>query len=116
MSSFTFCVLLSGISFLGYAIAYFKGQKMKKEFIRFGLEKYAFLTILFEIIGAVGLLSGHFLDWPILLKISATGLTLMMILGILVRIKIKDGLFLILPAFFFFLLNAYIAWFSVFKL
>ena len=89
---------------------------MKDEFIRFGLEKYALLTILFEIVGAVGLLVGHFLKIPLLLDISAVGLSLMMFLGVLVRIRIKDSLFMILPAFFFFLLNAYIAWFSIFKL
>ncbi|MBS3737418.1 DoxX family protein [Mesohalobacter halotolerans] len=112
MSSFTFCILLSSISFLGYALAYFMGTKMKNEFVRFGLEKYALITIVFEIIGAIGLLVGHFLDIPLLLKISAIGLTLMMFLGILVRIKVKDGLFVILPAFFFFVLNAFITWFS----
>lgn len=112
MSSFTFCVLLSSISFLGYAVAYFKGTKMKKEFVRFGLKKYALLTIVFEIIGAIGLLIGHFLEMPLLLKISAIGLSFMMFLGILVRIKVKDGLFVILPAFFFFMLNVYIAWYS----
>ncbi|NBC56687.1 MAG: hypothetical protein GVY05_00145 [Bacteroidetes bacterium] len=112
MSSFTFCILLSSISFLGYALAYFMGTKMKNEFVRFGLEKYALITIVFEIIGAIGLLVGHFLDIPLLLNISAIGLTLMMFLGILVRIKVKDGLFVILPAFFFFVLNAFITWFS----
>ncbi len=88
---------------------------MKKEFIRFGLEKYALLTIIFEIIGAIGLLIGYFFDIILILNISAIGLTLMMFLGILVRIKVKDGLFVILPAFFFFMLNAYIAWFSLFN-
>jgi hypothetical protein len=116
MSSFTFCILLSAISFLGYAVAYFKGTKMKDEFIRFGLEKYALVTILFEITGALGLLIGHFFKILLLLQISAFGLALMMFLGILVRIKIKDSLFVILPAFFFFMLNAYIAWFSIFEL
>ena len=116
MSSFTFCVLLSSISFLGYAVAYFKGTKMRNEFKRFGLKKYALLTIIFEIMGAVGLLAGHFLDIPLLLNISAIGLSFMMLLGILVRIKVKDGLFVILPAFFFFVLNAYIVLFSLFRL
>ncbi|RRO15934.1 DoxX family protein [Flavobacteriaceae bacterium 14752] len=116
MSSFTFCVLLSAISFLGYSLAYFKGTKMKNEFVRFGLEKYALLTVVFEILGAIGLLVGHFLEITLLLNISAIGLTLMMFLGILVRIRVKDGLFVILPAFFFFVLNAYIVWFSLLRL
>lgn len=116
MSSFTFCILLSAISFLGYSVAYFIGPKMKSEFIRFGLEKYALATILFEITGALGLLIGHFLNIELLLQISAIGLTIMMFLGIIVRIKVKDSLFVILPAFFFFMLNAYISWHSIFEL
>ncbi len=88
---------------------------MKKEFVRFGLEKYALLTVVFEIIGAIGLFVGHFLEISLLLNLSAIGLTLMMLLGILVRLKVKDGIFVILPAFFFFILNAYIAWFSLFR-
>ena len=51
MSEFEFCILLSGIAFLGYSIAFFTGPKMKAEFKRFGLEKYALLTVAFEIIG-----------------------------------------------------------------
>jgi hypothetical protein len=85
---------------------------MKKEFKRFGLEKYGLVTIIFEILGGVGLLVGYFLDVELLFKISALGLSVLMFLGVLVRLKVKDGLFVTLPAFFFFLLNAYIFWYS----
>ncbi len=114
MSAFEFCILLSGIAFLGYSIAFFTGPKMKAEFKRFGLEKYALLTVAFEIIGAFGLLLGYFLSLKLLLEISAIGLSILMLLGVLVRLKVKDGLFVTMPAFFFFLLNAYIAWYSIF--
>jgi hypothetical protein len=116
MSAFQFCILLSGIAFLGYSVAYFTGPKMKQEFKRFGLEKYALITVLFETVGALGLLVGYFLSFKLLLEISALGLSVLMLLGVLVRLKVKDGLFVTLPALFFFLLNAYIAWFSIFKL
>jgi hypothetical protein len=114
MSAFEFCILLSGIAFLGYSIAFFTGPKMKAEFKRFGLEKFALLTVCFEIVGAVGLLLGFFLSQKLLLEISAIGLSILMLLGVLVRLKVKDGLFVTIPAFFFFLLNAYIAWYSIF--
>lgn len=115
MSAFEFCILLSGIAFLGYSIAFFTGPKMKLEFKRFGLEKYALITVCFEIIGALGLLIGYFFSLKFLLEISALGLSVLMLLGVIVRLKVKDGLFVTLPAFFFFLLNAYIAWFSFFR-
>lgn len=89
---------------------------MKNEFVRFGLGQYALLTIVFEIVGALGILIGLFWKIKLLLLISAIGLTVMMFLGILVRIKVKDSLFVILPAFFFFVLNAYIAWYSIVRL
>jgi hypothetical protein len=116
MEPVTFCVLLSGISFVGYAIAYFVGPKMKAEFERFGLQKYGLITILFEILGGLGLLTGYFLNIDILFKISALGLSVLMFLGVMVRLKVKDGLFVTLPAFFFFLLNAYLTWFAFFKI
>jgi len=112
MEPVTFCVLLSGLSFIGYAIAYFVGPKMKTEFKRFGLEKYALTTIVFEILGGTGLLVGYFFQFDILFKLSALGLSVLMLLGVLVRFKVNDGLFVTLPAFFFFLLNAYLAWYS----
>ncbi len=115
MSAFEFCILLSGLAFLGYSIAFFTGPKMKLEFKRFGLEKYALITVGFEILGALGLLLGYYLSFKILLEISAIGLSLLMLMGVAVRLKVKDGLFMTLPAFFFFLLNAYIAWFSLFR-
>jgi len=115
MSAFEFCIILSGIAFLGYSIAFFTGPKMKLEFKRFGLEKYALLTVIFEILGALGLLIGYFLSQKLLLEISAVGLSVLMFLGVLVRLRVKDGLFVTMPAFFFFLLNAYIAWYSLFR-
>jgi len=115
MSAFEFCILLSGIAFLGYSIAFFTGPKMKLEFKRFGLEKYALTTVCFEVIGALGLLLGYFFSFKILLELSALGLSILMLLGVVVRLKVKDGLFMTLPAFFFFVLNAYIAWYSLFR-
>jgi hypothetical protein len=116
MKAFQFCVLLSSIAFIGYSLAYFTGPKMKNEFKRFGLSPYALLTVVLELLGALGLLIGYFLSVTILLEISAIGLSVLMLLGVIVRLKVKDGLFVTLPAFFFFLLNAYIAWFSMFKM
>lgn len=100
------CILISSISFFGYTISYFISPNMKKEFKRFGLEKIGFLTIILELIGAIGLIIG--LKFNPILLISSSGLALLMISGLIVRIKLKDSLVVSLPAFFYAGLNTYI--------
>ena len=111
MNLLTVLILISSLSFLGYGIAYFTSPQMKSEFKRFGLEKAGTLTAVLEIIGAVGLLVGLKVQ-PILL-ISAGGLALLMLLGVVTRIRVKDSLWISLPALFFMLLNAYIFFMSL---
>ncbi|TPG67404.1 DoxX family protein [Hymenobacter nivis] len=106
MSLLTVLILVSSLSFLGYGVAYFMSPNMKAEFKRFGLEKEGIIAIVFELLGAVGLLVG--LKYNIILLISSGGLALLMFLGVGIRIKVKDGLLISLPAFAFMLLNAYI--------
>lgn len=79
---------------------------MKAEFKRFGLEKVAILTAVLEIIGGFGLLLGFFI--PFLLLISSAGLALLMLLGFITRLYIKDSIWVSLPALLFMFLNAYI--------
>jgi hypothetical protein len=79
---------------------------MKNEFKRFGLEKYGSLTAVLELVGALGLFIG--LQNHTVLVLASGGLTLLMLLGSGVRIKIKDSFLVSLPAFFYFLLNAFI--------
>ena len=79
---------------------------MKNEFKRFKLEKLGLLTIVLEIVGALGLIIGLWFK-PFLL-LSSGGLALLMFLGVIVRIKLKDSLWITLPALFYMGLNAYI--------
>lgn len=111
MSLVTICVLISSVSFFAYALSYFMAPHMKNEFKRFGLEKLGLMTIVLEIIGALGLLVG--LKFNSLLIISALGLALLMFAGLLVRIKLKDNIWISFPAFFFMALNAFIFWKSL---
>jgi hypothetical protein len=99
-------VFFSSLSFLAYGISYFTTTKMKSEFIRFGLGKLGMLTAILEILGAIGLIVGLFFNY--ILLISSGGLALLMFFGVIVRLKIKDGLLAASPAFFFFILNLYI--------
>ena len=100
------CVAISSFSFLFYGVSYFVSPHMKNEFKRFKLEKLGLLTIVLEILGALGLLIG--LWYSPLLLLSSGGLAVLMFLGVLVRIKLKDSLWISLPAIFYMGLNAYI--------
>ena len=106
MNILTVCVLASSFSFLFYGISYFISPHMKSEFERFKLERLGLLVIVLEIVGALGLLIG--LWYKPLLLLSSGGLGLLMLLGLVVRIKLKDSLWISLPALFYMALNAYI--------
>jgi hypothetical protein len=106
MNLLTVLILISSLSFLGYGIAYFKSPKMKNEFKRFGLEKAGALTAVLELLGAVGLLVG--LKFHLILLIAAGGLAILMFLGVVIRIKVQDRLWITLPALFFMILNIFI--------
>lgn len=106
MTFHTLCVLVSSISFLAYVASYFISPHMKNEFKRFELEKIGLLTIVLEFIGAIGLLIG--LKYNLILILSSLELTLLMMSGLIVRIKFKDSVFISIPAIFFMLLNLYI--------
>ncbi len=104
-------ILISGLSFLVYGIAYFKSPQMKSEFKRFGLEKAGKPTAVLELLGAVGLVIG--LKIPLILLISAGGLAILMFLGVVVRIKVKDSFWTSFPALFYMVLNSYIFFVSL---
>ena len=111
MNLVTICTLISSLSFFTYAFSYFNAPHMKNEFKRFGLEKIGLTTVLLEILGALGLLVG--LKFYFFLMISSLGLALLMLAGLIVRIKLKDSIWISLPAFFYMVLNTYIFWLAM---
>jgi|TARA_B110000483_G_C18141059_1_gene521473 hypothetical protein len=84
---------------------------MKSEFKRFGLEKFGLIIIASQFLGALGLLVG--LKFNLILMISSFGLALLMLSGFIVRMKLKDNIWISLPALFYMGLNAYIFLWSV---
>lgn len=106
MTVYLFCIFFSSLSFFTYVAAYFLDPHMKQEFKRFNMEKLGFVIIVFEFLGALGLLLG--LKYDILLSVSSFGLGLMMFCGLLVRLRLKDTLWIIAPALFYMVLNFYI--------
>lgn len=106
MDLYSVCILTSSLSFFAYTGYYFISSKMKNEFKRFGLEKFGLLIMVFQFLGAAGLIAG--LQFNSILMYSSFGLALLMFFGLIVRIKQKDRIWVSLPALFYMSLNAYI--------
>ena len=103
--------LFSSISFISFGLACFYSKDFKSEFIRYGLSGYRSTTGFFQFLGGVGTLVGFFFNELIL--ISSAGLTLLMLLGVIVRLKINDGLIKTSPAIIYMLINIYIFYISL---
>ncbi len=99
-------ILCSAISFLGYGLACFLSDSLKREFDRYGFGSQRTLIGELQLCAAVGLLAG--LSQPWLGRAAAAGLALMMLVAVGVRIKIKDTFLQTTPALFYLLLNAYL--------
>ena len=101
--------LANGISialFLYYGAACLLANGMVEEFERYGLSRFRRATGALEVLGAIGLLVGYlFLPLSIL---SAGGLSVLMLLGLGVRVKVRDSIQEMLPAVFLLLVNAFI--------
>ncbi|MBT8405378.1 MAG: DoxX family protein [Gemmatimonadetes bacterium] len=104
--SFHVCTTLSIALFLYYGIACLFADGMVAEFERFGLARFRRLTGALEISGAVGLGVGYLL--PAATLVSAAGLTLLMILGVATRIRVRDSVVDTMPAVILGLVNLYI--------
>jgi hypothetical protein len=79
---------------------------MLREFRRYGLEKFRMLTGFLELLGGAGTLVG-FIYSPAFL-ISTAGLGLLMFLGFLVRIRVRDPWAQMLPAIILMLINLFL--------
>jgi hypothetical protein len=98
--------LTSIIAFLAYGVACFCSSKLTAEFQRWGLAPIQKLTGALEVLGALGLMAGF---WnPALRTLSAAGLTLMMVVAVGVRAKIRDPFLHWLPALGLLFLNLFI--------
>jgi len=98
-------IIFIAVSFLFYGSACLFTQQMVDEFNRYGLPQFRKIIGVLEIAGAAGLILGYFL--PIIQLLAAGGLALLMLCGCILRIKIKDSVPQILPAFTFLVLNLF---------
>jgi len=79
---------------------------MDAEFKRYGLTRFRRLVGALECLGALGLLAGHF-SQPVLV-LAAAGLTALMVLAVVTRVRIGDSLVQAMPAIVLLLLNAFV--------
>lgn len=102
-------IYFSSIAFLFFGITCLFTPHMKMEFIRFGLSTIQRqVTGVFQIIGATGLLL--FTYNLKIAAIAAAGLSVLMLLGFITRMRIKDSIYESSPAFVFMVLNGIIAY------
>ncbi len=106
MNFLTALTVCSGSSFLVYGGLCLSSPSMKSEFTRFGLARLRTLVGVLELFGGMGLLVG--LRWPPSLWISSAGLSLLMLCGVGVRIRVGDGFARSLSALLLMIANAYI--------
>jgi hypothetical protein len=99
-------ILFSSLSFFAYSLSYFLHPHMKSEFRRFNLEKVGLLAVVLQLLGASGLIVGLRIN-PILI-ISSGGLATLMLLGLVVRVRLKDSLVVSIPALVLCVVNGYI--------
>ena len=97
---------LSGVAFLIYGLLIIFTSHMIEEFDRYGMTKFRKLTGILEILGGLGSLIG-LKFYPIYL-VSTLGLFLLMLMGVITRLRIKDEFSKILPALSLMTINGYL--------
>jgi hypothetical protein len=102
-----FANVLSGGLFLYYGLACLFANGMMEEFERYRLSRFRRATGALEVLGAAGLAAGYLFS-P-LTVLSAGGLSILMVLGLAVRVRVKDPILEMVPAAFLLLVNAFIA-------
>ena len=106
-SQFIFILeIFSSVSFLIYGFLSFKSDRMINEFERWNISKFRLIVGISQLMGGFGLIFGFFI--PIFTVISSLGLSLLMLLGFVLRIFVKDGLIRSLPSLLYLIINSYI--------
>lgn len=98
-----FFVLFSAISFVVYSLHSVFSRRMILEFSRWGIGNLRILVASFQMLGGIGLLLGMYNIW--LLCLVSFFLTLMMIIAIIIRIRVRDSFLLTVHALMYALLS-----------
>ncbi len=79
---------------------------MKSEFNRWGISKFRVVVGCAQLTGGFGLLLGFY--FPVMTLLSSLGLTVLMLLGFILRLIVKDGIIKSSPAFIYIIINLFI--------
>ena len=88
--------LISGLSFLHYGVEILFRARLRDEFTRYGMPRVRTLVGVVEMLGGAAVLVG--LALPPLGALAAAGLTLLMIAGLIVRLRVQDPPRAMVPA------------------
>jgi len=88
--------LVSAVLFLVYGALCLFSNGMEEEFERYGLSRFRRLTGGLEVLGGLGLLVGLLV--PQVMVVASAGLALLMLLGVIARVRVRDPLLEIVPA------------------
>ena len=102
----TALLIFSSLSFIIFGLSSLFAPYMVTEFERYGLKKFRVSNGYLQLLGAIGLgLAFYFRTVGLA---ASAGLAILMVLGFIVRLRIKDGFVKSFPAFFYAVLNAFI--------
>ncbi len=96
-----------GLAFVFWGASLLTSSAMVVDFERFGLTSFRTMTGILEILGGLGVLVG--VRYPGLATVAAAGLCVLMLLGVLVRLRAGDGPVQAVPAAVLCVVNAWIA-------
>jgi hypothetical protein len=96
--------LVSGLSFLYYGVEIVSKPRLAEEFSRYGLADFRGAVGVLELLGGAGVIIG--LMFAPIGALAALGLTVLMLLGLVVRLRLRDTRRLMAPAASLCLLNA----------
>lgn len=100
-------IWISAISFIVFGCGCFVSSWMEREYRRYGLPGFRKLVGILQLLGSVGLIVGFLIPW--VGQSASSGLALLMLGGVGVRLKIKDSVLQTLPAIAYLVLSAYLA-------
>ena len=104
----TVALAMSSASFAFYGMSCLVSKQMVPEFERYRLGKFRTITGVLQVAASVGLIAGYF--YRPLLLVSAGGLATMMFLAVLVRLRIRDPLYMAIPALVLGGINVFLVW------
>ena len=98
--------VLSVTLFLGYGLSCLFMGAMIDEFARYNLSRFRRLVGFLEVLGALGLLSSIVV--PVLVFPASAGLALLMTLGVITRVRVRDPFIEAIPAAVLMLINLFL--------